>query len=447
MINARIIVYCLLAILCTSGLYAQQTSKFSLSEALDYAMEHNYSLQNDQTDIKIAKKKVWETTAQGLPQITGKGSYNNFLELATMLIPAEFMGGEAGTFAEVQFGTKHNLSADLTLTQLIFSGSYLVGLQASRAYQSLSETQLIKRKIEIRETVTQAYHTIVALEDNQALLKEIHSSLEKMHFEAKETYKSGFIEDTDVEQLELLKTEVAASLDDINTRILIAYNYLKFQMGMESNHMLQLTHRLADFEAEITSNQLGENPFEYSHNIDYLMLKNQEKLAFLNLKLARAQYLPTLAGFFNVQKIAQRNTFNFFDRDQPWFNTSLIGIELNIPLFASGGRRAKVQQAQLEIEKIKVLDKQIQAGLQLEISSARADFSNAFKILSHKKRSKTIAQRIYTKTQLKYREGVSSSMDLLNAHNQYLQAETAYTQAALSLLNAHTHLNKLLTRN
>lgn len=431
---------------CVGPIKSQRINKFSLAEAQKYAVEKSYSMQNAQKDIEIARKRVSEITALGFPQINAGLSYTNYIDIPTSLIPGEFFGEPAGTFIPVQFGTKHNTMFEATLSQLIFDGSYIVGLTASKAYLSLSQTQLVKSEIEIKESVAQAYSLALIAGRSKAIIDSTLLILKESLYETREIYKSGFIEDTDVDQLELLVAELEANQIRVSRSLELAYNYLKFQMGMPIKNVIVLTDDLDDFLETVDPEVLLNTEFDYNSNVDYRMLKNQERLAYLQMKLEKAAYLPNIVSYLSFQENAQRTSFNFFESGEPWFKTSYFGFQMNIPIFSGGNRSSKVKQAKLKIDKIKVADEQLREGLELELITARADFYNAYLIYETRVKSLDIAKKIYQKTNEKYKEGISSSLDLSQSYNQFLDSEAKYIESIRDLLGAKIKLNKLLTK-
>ncbi len=446
--KSRFLIYAILIFLIagTNKLTAQTINRFSLVEAQEYAIEKAYSMQNARTDIKIAKKRVSEITALGLPQINADLSYTNFIDIPTQLIPGEFFGEPAGSFIPVQFGTKHNAMFEASLNQLIFDGSYLVGLKASRAFLSLSETQLLKSEIEVKESIAQAYSLVLVAEESKKIIDSTLITLEKSLYETREIYESGFIEDTDVDQLELLVAELEAAKIRLTRSLELAYNFLKYQMGMEISQVIILTDGLDVLLNMVEPDKLLNTQFDYNSNVDYRMLKNQEQLAHLQVKLEKAAYLPNIVSYLNFQENAQRVVFNFTHADQDWFKTSFFGFQMNIPIFSSGMRSSKVKQAKLKVDKLRVADQQLREGLELELITARADFYNAYLIYENKIKSLDIAKKIYRKTTEKYHEGISSSLDLTQSYNQFLDTESQYIESIRQLLGAKIKLNKILTK-
>lgn len=437
----------LISLLFTST-YSQeenQVKRFTLREAQIYALEHNYDVINAITDIEIARKRVKENLALGLPQIDGSVGYTNFIELPTQLIPAEFFGGEQGDYLEVQFGTQHNGTWNASLNQLIFSGQYLVGLQASKAYVGLMERSAEKSQIEIRNLIATSYYPVIILQQNKVVFDSTLISLENMLYETNEYYKAGFLEDTDVDQLNLLIADMRTTITNLDNQLIIAYNTLKYMMGIPADEEIIVTDNMESLLEEVNKGFLLNSPFDFNQHIDYLMLRDQEQMAILQLKLNRAEYYPSMNGFYTFQQDAYGNDFNFFGEEGKWYTNQVLGVSLSVPIFSSGNRSAKLQQAKLELEKIKVMQNQLQQGLSLRVRTVKSEFNNSFLIYQNKKLAVTNAEKIYKKTEIKYRSGLSTSLELSQTYNQYLTSQIEYLTSILELFVKKAELEKELT--
>jgi outer membrane protein TolC len=434
----------------TAAATEEKTSipRLSLQEAQDYAVKHSTATQNARLDVKMARKKIWETTTMGLPQVTANVSYRNNLSIVTTLIPAKFFDSEAGEdeFEPVKFGTQHNAVIEISASQLIFSGSYFVGLQASQIYLRLSREQLIKSEIDVKETVTNTYYLILLAEDNKKTLESSLQNVKRTLFETKELHNAGFAQDTDVDQIQLSMTDLENAVRAIGRQIEITYKLLKFQMGVDLQREIQLSQTLEDILSEIDKGELLTSGFDVTNHIDYRMLDTREKSLRLLVKKEKTEYLPTISAFFSHSLMAMRNSFNFLDKDQEWFPSTVVGLNINIPVFFSGQRGAKLAQAKMALEKAKNDRKQVEDGLQLELLRARSDFATALEGTQKTRDNVKLAKKIYDKTLVKYSNGTVSSLELTQVHNQYLTAESNYTRALVELLNAKTLLDKALNR-
>lgn len=429
--------------------FAQEVRSFSLKEAQLYAIDNNYDVLNAATDVEIARKRVKENLAIGLPQINAGANYNYYIDLPTTLIPA---GGDfpipgdstGGGDLEFKFGQPHNISWNASLSQLIFSGQYIVGVMASKAYVGLNETSLEKSEIEIKYIIALSYYPVIILEENKKVFDSTMVSLNQMLYETEEYYKAGFVEDTDVDQLKLLIANMQTTITNINNQLEIAYNMLKYQMGIKADEEIRISDNLDNLLSEVDRQMLLNTTFEYNDHIDYKLLKDQEKMANLQLQLDKSEYYPTLSGYYQFQQDAMRSEFNFFDKEK-WFTSQVVGVQLDIPIFSSGSRNYKVQQSKLELEKFKVMDDQLKQGLSLKVRTVKSEFNNAYLIYQNKKMSVGNAEKIYQKTEVKYREGIANSLELSQTYNQYLNSQIEYLTSILELLNKKSELEKELT--
>lgn len=419
---------------------------FTLSQAQEYAVKNNLNVKNAAIDVDIAQKIVWENTAMGLPQIAGSIGYTNNLSLATTLIPGEFFGGEPGTFQEVKFGTQHNSTASITANQLLFNGPYIVALQAAKTYKKVSEQTFERTENDVKEAVAQNYYLVLLSEETIKVLKENEHNLSQILTESRELYKIGFVEETDVDQFQVNLSNVENAVRSMERQLEVSINLLKYQMGIKMDLEIVL---LENLESIIRVMDLGTtlgNEFDVAMHVDYRLLNTQEQLAHLDLKRTRAESWPTLTAFYTNQRTALRNEFNFFNFEEKWFPSSMLGITLNIPIFASGMRYSQITQRKLTWEKTKNTKEFTARGLMLEHQQAKYDFNNALERYYSEKENLEIAKKVFDKTTIKYKEGISSSLDLTQINNQYLQSQTNYISALVELLNAKIRLDKSLNQ-
>jgi outer membrane protein TolC len=422
---------------------------FSLEEARAFAAENNYDVINALKDIEIARKQVKETTAIGLPQVGASVAYNDFIDIPTQLIPAEFLfpGDPAyeGQFFPVQFGTKYNIAATATASQLIFSGEYIVGLQASRVFVDFSEKQYDKIVVQLNRSVAESYYLVLIAERNKSIVDSTLMSLKEIREANQALYENGFIEDTDVDQVDLLISDLEATRFDIDNNLSISRNLLKFTMGLELDNEIVLTDDLDEILGRLDKEILAQSEFDYRKNIDYRILENQQELAYLDLKRYKSQYLPQLYTFFTYQENAYRQQWNFLKSGEDWFKTTLWGVQLDIPIFQSGARSAKVSQAKIQLDKLAVADQQLKAGLNIRMNTVRSNFLNSWKIYQNRKKGLDLSYKIYDKTRQKLQEGVSSTIELQQNYNQYLDSESQYVMAIMEMLNYKLELEEMLT--
>lgn len=423
---------------------AQEKKNFSLEEAVAYAKLNSYAMQNAGDDIEIAKRKVWETTTMGLPQINGSASYQNFLKKPVSLIPADFFGGPPGTYAEISFGTKHNMSASATLSQLIFNGSYLVGLQSSKVYLAISESIQEKTDISIKQGVINAYAGVLMTREGVEILKKNKNNLEKLLFDTREVIKNGFAEEQDAEQLTLTLTEVDNQLKNLKRLDQYNLNMLKYIMGIPTEQDITLTDTL---EKLITTNNnltLLNNPFEYQNHIDFKMSENAVKAGELMIKLEKSKALPSVAAFLNYGVNAYNEEFKFFNKDQQWFGNSIFGVQIDIPIFSSLQRTSRVQQAKIGMDKAQRNQLETVEKLNLSHQNAKINYENALNSFYTSKEGITLAESIERKVNIKFKEGISGSFELSNAQIQLYGKQQEYLQSIFNLISKKAALENAL---
>jgi outer membrane protein TolC len=272
------------------------------------------------------------------------------------------------------------------------------------------------------------------------------TSLRKSLYETEELYKNGFIEDTDVDQLKLLIADLETNLANMDNQLELGYNGLKFLLGMKASDQVELTESLEGLLSLIDSAFMTASKFDHNDHIDYRLLKKTEQLTYLQMKLGKSAYLPTLRAFYSYQNNAMRDEFDFFNFDKTWYPTQILGVQLDVPIWSSGMRKYKVNQSKLELDKIRVQDTELQQKLNLDLETGQNAFNNAYLIYLNRSKNKDLALKIHQKTEMKYKEGLSSSFDLSQSYNQYLSAEVNYLLAVLDLLIKKSDLDKLLTK-
>ncbi|MBL7885846.1 MAG: TolC family protein [Flavobacterium sp.] len=437
-------------LLLTSLLQAQdkkESFSFTLKQAIEHAVQNNYSAINANRDVEAAKQKKWETTTIGLPQINGNVGYQNNFQIQRSLVPAEFFGGQPGEFAEVAFGTKHNMAASATLSQLIFDGSYLVGLQSAKTYLKISENAKVKTAQEIKEIVINSYGNVLLADESILILEKNKKILEKTLSDTREIYKNGFIEEENVEQLQITLASINSSLENVKRQKRIALDMLKLLLGINLDNDLTLTDKLDTLTQSNVDLNLLKEEFNVSNNIDYQIGQNLLTSKELLLKLEKSRSLPSLGANLNFGYNAFSDTFTFLNQNQKWLNYSNLAVGLNIPIFSSGGRSARTQQAKIALEQSKTQLTETEQKLKLQFEKAKSDYEFSLEQLATSKSNLNLAERIENKNQIKFKEGLSSSFDLTEAQRQLYAAQQNYLQAMLDVINKKAALEKLYNKN
>ncbi len=425
---------------------AQEPLPLSLEQAIEYALEHNYELNNAKADASIASRQVWEITASGLPQVSGTVGYQYFTDIPVNLVPAEFFGGEPGELAEIQFGTEQNLTATLSVNQLIFDGSYIIGLRAARIFRALSLQIYERSEMEVKSSVMESYYLSLATARNLEIMTSNLANLEKTLFETEKMFEQGFTDAINVDQLKLTVSNLKNNIAGMERQKKLTLDLLKFQIGLEVKREIVLTESLEDLFATISFEMLSAGELNPQQHIDFRIIESQEHMQMMSLRREWSFYLPTLSAFYTRQENAYRNEFNFFEGSQPWFPTSIIGLNLNIPIFSSGERRSRVQQARLELEKAKNNTRMVEQSLVLQQQEASNQLQTAMEQYNTEKENLALANRILNRTTIMYREGLASSLELTQASDQLLTTQANYINSIFEMLNASNKLKKALGR-
>ena len=416
----------------------------SLNEAIEFGLSNNRSIINADREILKAKKERWKTIAIGLPQISSEINYQNFLEMPVSLVPAEFFGGQMGTFSELIFGTEQNMIGSVKMEQLLFDGSYLVGIEASRIYLKISENLFEKTNLEVKKLITTTYTNVLIAQFNISFLEKNKKTLEVNLKEIRELFKNGFEEEESVEQMQLSLSQVSSNLKYAQNLMKITEEMVKFVIGYPTEKPLLLRSSLEDiFNEEFYFKTIPEIT-NISNNIDIKIADNNVKSEALQFKYEKSKSLPKLSGFINQTYTGNSNEFTFADRDQKWYGSSLVGLNLKIPLFSSLGRSAISQKAKISLDQAITELKETQERIRIEVNAAYNDYDLAVDNYFTEKENLRLAERIEKKNQIKFFEGVVQSFELRMSQMQLYNAQNNFVTAIHSVINKKTQLETLL---
>ncbi|WP_236545711.1 TolC family protein [Tenacibaculum maritimum] len=416
----------------------------SMQEAIDYAIKNSYTTKVAENDVKAAIKKRWETIATGLPQINGEVNYINNLKQPVSLLPGEIVNKEKGTFVPVTFGTKQTMNATVTLNQLLFDGTYLIGLQSAKTYLKISKQAKEKTILATKEAIINAYGNVLITEKTIEILERNKKVLEKNFNDAKKINENGLNEEEDVEQLEITLGNVESSLRNAIRLKGIAYQMLNLSLGNSINTKLVLTDDLDSLMLTNIDLELLTKTFNLEKHIDFRIAENDRKSKYLLMRLQQSKALPSLGAFLNYGAAANSNTFSFLDESQDWFKSSVLGISLKIPLFSSLGRSAKTAQAKIALASADIRLEEIKQKLSLQAEAAKSEYQLSIENYETAKRNLQLAERIEKKQQIKFFEGISTSFDLSQAQNQLYSQQNKYVQSMLNVVAKKAKLENAL---
>ena len=416
----------------------------SLEEALAFGEQNNRNIKKASMEIRKAYKDQWSTIAIGLPQISANADYQNFIELPTSLIPAQFFGGNEGEFAEVQFGTPQTMTAGLTLQQLIFDGSYIVGLEASKIFLKISENIFEKTLLEVRRNIVQTYSSVLLARENIDFLKKNKNNLEKNLLELNQLYENGFEEEESVEQIRLTLSGVKTQLRYVNNIERITLDMLKLLMGFPIKSPLILSDNLEKLTNDSLFNFKVPENLSLDNNIDIKIAENNLLSETLLYRYERSKGLPRLSAFLNGNYTGNSESFTFTQQGQKWFGAALLGINLQIPVFSSLRRSALSQKAKIAMLQAENDLTETQERILIEVKAAENDYKLAVENYFTNKENLELATRIEKKNQLKYFEGVTSSFELREAQLQLYSAQNNYIKSIQEVIQKKLSLQTIL---
>ncbi|WPP49908.1 TolC family protein [Catalinimonas niigatensis] len=447
-----------LYICITTTLYAQQSDnvraeqvqgKMTLEECLEYAYQNNATLKNAALEQNIAKADVGVTKADGLPQINGSISYNNNVAIQTQFLPAVFFADDPtevpadAPAVPVQFGVQHTSNAGASISQMIFDGSYFVGLKAARTYADLMQKNFNQTKVDLAEQVMKAYYTVLVNEERQKLINSNFNRLDTLLNETRIMYENGFVEKIDVDRIRVQFNNAKTERDKTIRLTEVSYLLLKFQMGMPIDQEILLADNIGDINMDLEIEE--EVNFEYSHRIDYATLQINRELVSLDLKNNRVQYLPGLTANASVGYNTGVNDFGMItDFSDQWFQYGFFGFNLDIPIFDGLRKHHRIQKNQLQLQQLENQTRQLENNIDLEIVQAKVSLQNSVETLAVQQENLELARYVFDVAKIKFQEGVGSNLEVITAEDELQTAETNYFSALYDALIAKVDLERAL---
>jgi len=411
----------------------------SLTEAQNFAIQHNRMIISARLDVEASKMAIWQTISAGLPQISSSAGLTDNIKQMTFLIP-NFITPDPDDKTEITMGTQFNASIGLQANMLLFNAPYLVGIETSKLAKKLAETNVNSTELDIRESVASVYYLILVSEESLKVLDGNLANLRETLKSTQAMFSVGMAESTDVDQMISNVTMVENSRSSLERTTELNYNLLRFQLGVTSDTRIRLTGTLEDFTKEINVDALLSQEFNYTDNMNYKLVEGQEQLSALGLKAQKAQVLPSLAGVISGTSTGMGDKISGIN----WYNSSLVAVQLSVPIIASGQRHAAIKKARFNLEKAKNTKEMIMDQLKIQEKQLRYNLVNANLQYKSQKENVEVSQRVYKSMENKFRQGMASSLDLTQANSLYLQAENNYISSLMNLLQTKLALDKLL---
>ncbi|MDX1478497.1 MAG: TolC family protein [Saprospiraceae bacterium] len=453
--DCRRFVTLLLGLFTLAMVRAQQS--FSLQEAITYAQEHNADVRIEQLNVQDADGQLLEYKSIGIPKINADVDYAYFIDIPTQILP-DFLSPAVygvlfeegvidpkpiptGGSAPVRFGKDHNLDASLSLETMIFDFAWIQGLKAQALFRDLVQKNVTAKAFEIRSKVTRAYLAVLINKRSLALLDDNIRNLETLYNETRAIYENGFAEQLDVDRLALSLDNLRTDRQNVERLADVTRNLLKFQMGYPITEPIELTDDFDVLAGQVSVASVSlTDPVDYNERPEYVTFELREQLNEINMKVIKSGYLPTLRGRASWSRTLQRDKL-FDSNDSPWFPSSMLGVTLNVPIFDGLEKKARLERARISRDKVSIARSEFERAVDLEVRNARIQFHNASETVQARRNSMDLAQRIYDTTQIKYREGVGSSIELTQAEAELYRTQSNYINALYDLIVAKTELD------
>lgn len=430
--------------------WAQDNPTFTLEDAVNYAIEHNLEMKNAQYNIEDAEQQIIEQKAAGLPSLNGAVNFQHYFQVPNVVLPKQFEDiiriGNGGVLPEgfsnqAQFALRNNFNLGLDLNTMIFDGSYFTALKAAKAFKDYVAQQLLSTERDVKNKVIEAYLPSLIINESLIILDKNIKNVEDLHKATYATYKAGFVEQLDVDRLELSLANLKVEKENLIRSRELAINYLKFTMAYPTDEELILSDDLEQLLEEAKDEELVGN-INFYNRPEYRVAELGIRLNELNIDINKSAYLPSVNGFASYQYGYQGNSL--FGDDGFWVPTSLAGIKLNVPIFDGFGRKAKVERANVALTIARNQVNDLKRGITLEVENARVEYLTMKQRVESQKKNLALAEKIYNTTQIKYTEGVGSSIELTQSEQSLYQSQENYIQARYQLLLAKRKLDRAL---
>ncbi|MBN1159029.1 MAG: TolC family protein [Bacteroidales bacterium] len=444
----------------TLSVYGQETVNLSLAEAQDYALQYNKTLLNAREDVLLSQVRLKEAIAQGLPQVSGSFNYMTYFNYEAEF---RFGGSEGGSvLPDINYGLldagdlevlnaisqifgsagsstilmKDQANAAVQVSQLIFNGQYWIGIQSAKIAQKISEQNVTRTELDIKEVVISTYYLILISERSLELIDENIENLNEVLKHTQDMYQAGILESTDVDQIRINVSQLENTRKSMQRNLELSYNMLRLQLGIEPETTIELRDSFSSLLGRLDETSVLSQDFNIRNNPGYLIMESQAELNRKMLDLNRWAYAPTLTGFYSYTEKIKKPGFDISPNNA-------AGITVTLPIFSGGAKRSQLNQARIELEKTLRNKELLEDQLALQEKQLLFEYNNALENYFTQEENIDVAKRVYDNSYNKYKQGMLSSLDLTQANSNYLQAENNYVSSVMNLLQAKLAIEKL----
>ena len=427
-----------------SFLSFSQERKLSLKECIQLATENNENLKNSKLEERISKALSREYLSIGLPQINLDGGlkYNHDVPKSLIDISRFMPGVPEGTEQEVQFGQAYDGRVDLFINQMIFNGSYFVGLSAAKELVRLSEKLTKRDEIDINISVRKAFYTVLNTKSRIELVNNNLERLQNLLNETTQLYQNGFIEKLDVDRIQVAYNNLNSEKIKADRLYELSKEILNFQIGLPVGTNIQLIGSLSEDIVNDFSYNLTD--FDYSKRIEYSILQTDKNLKFYDLKNNRSQYYPQIYANYNYGYNTSSSNYDLFFESDRWKSFGTLGLKIIVPIFDGFLKRSKINQSKYKIEQVENQMMFLERSINLQINQSIINYENTKESLTISKQNLELAQNVYNATERKYKEGVGSNLELIDSNNSLKIAQNQYYNSLYESIIASIDIKKTL---
>jgi len=401
------IVTVILVLLMLGTTYAQEKLSLDLEAAKEHALNYNRTIKNSGLAVDQSQQKLWEAISAGLPHINAAADYSNALGAE---ISIQF--DENAPPSKIPIKPTSNFN--LTVNQLLFNGGYIVGIQTAKLAEKLAQKNQVKTKQDIVSQVIEGYYLILLSEESLKILETNIANLREIYRKTEPMVKVGMIEQLELDQLSVQVNSLDNALKSAERQYEMAKNLLRVQLGVTAETELELTQTLAEvMDEKNTAELLMDTSFEVTENIDYQLMDVQEEMTEKQIKMQKANYLPTLSGYYNYTEKILKPAFDMSPKH-------MIGLQMDIPIFSSGERRSKVRQAKIDLETTRNNKALLEDQLSIQYKQLQFNLRSAYESFETQQKNVEVARRVYEDIKRKYEQGMISGIELTTADNNYL---------------------------
>lgn len=415
----------------SANVFAQKSLTLSLDEAVNYALQYNKTLVNSELAIDKANAAVYAAIANGLPQVDATMDYTN-----AMGANISIRFNESMPATEIPIKPTSNLKVQVS--QLIFSGAYIVGVQSARLYREINQTSLKKSETDIKAQVTQSYYLNLVSQELFKRLQNNLTNLRDLYEKNNALVSAGIIEQTDADQLFIQVNSLQSAVNASERQLELSANMLRLQLGSDINTELILTDNLEKILSETNIESTLLKNFRLEENYDYILMDQQVEMSRKMVDMKRAAALPSVVSFYSFTHKLLKPEFDMSP-------ANLVGLQLNFPIMSSGRRSAETRQALIDLKTTQNNRQLVSDKLKIQDKQLRFNLINAMETFNNQKANIDVSRRVYNSLKLKYEQGLISGLELITADSNYLKAETDYINAAMQLLIARTEFQKMYT--